>query len=61
MQMIGKIRLRTFFYRWKIVESEQCECGHTSQTVRHVLMKCRKFSRLRQGVWGVGDEKSRLE
>lgn len=29
----------------------QCECGHTSQTVRHILTDCRKFNRLRQEIW----------
>ena len=47
----GKIGLRSFLYSRKIVESEQCECGHTSQTVRHILMERRKFSRLRQEIW----------
>ena len=47
----GKIGVRSFLYSRKIVESERCECGHTSQTVRHVLMECRKFSRLRQEIW----------
>ena len=46
----GKIGLRSFLNSRKIVESEQCECGHTSQTVRHDLMECRKFSRLRQEI-----------
>ena len=47
----GKIGLRSFLYTRKIVEDERCECGHTSQTVRHVLMECRKFNRLRQEIW----------
>ncbi len=47
----GKIGLRSFLYSRKIVEDERCECGHSLQTVRHILMECRKFNRLRQDIW----------
>ncbi len=53
----GKIELHSFLYRRKIVESEQCESSHILQTVRHVLMECRKFNRLRQEIWK--DEKQK--
>ena len=47
----GKIGLRSFLYTRKIVEDERCKCGHTSQTVRHILMECPNFNRLRQEIW----------
>ena len=47
----GKIERRLFSYSRKILKDETWECGHTSQTVRHILMEYRKFNRLRQEIW----------
>ncbi len=47
----GKIGLRAFLYGRKLVNNSQCECGHRSQTVRHILSECRKLTRLRRETW----------
>ena len=47
----GKIGLRAFLFARKLADNSKCECGHRSQTVRHVLSDCRKFTRLRRETW----------
>lgn len=47
----GKIGLRAFLFARKLANSSKCECGHRSQTVRHILSDCRKFARLRREMW----------
>ncbi len=47
----GKIGLRPFLYSRKLVNNSQCECGYRSQTVRHILSECRKFTHLRKEIW----------
>ncbi len=34
-----------------MVNNSQCECGHRSQTVRHILSECHKLTRLRRETW----------
>lgn len=46
----GKIGLRAFLVARKLANSSKCECCHRSQTVQHVLLDCRKFTRLRRDV-----------
>ena len=47
----GKIDLRAFLFASKLANNSKCECGHRSQTVRHVLSDCHKFTRLRRETW----------
>ena len=47
----GKIGLHAFLFGHKLANNSKCECGHRSQTVQHVLYKCRKITRLRRETW----------
>lgn len=47
----GKIGLRAFLNGRQLVNNSRYECGHKFQTLRHVLLKCRKFTRLRRETW----------
>lgn len=49
----GKVGLRAFLYSPKLVNNSQSEseCGYRSQTVRHILSECRRFTRLRKETW----------
>ena len=47
----GKIGLRAFLFARKLADNSKCDCGHRSQTVRHILSDCRKFVRLRREMW----------
>ena len=47
----GKIGLRAFLFARKLANNSKCECGHRFQTVRHVLLDCRKFTRLKRETW----------
>ncbi len=48
---IGKIGLRAFLFARKLADNSECDCGHRSQTVKHILSDCRKFVRLRREMW----------
>lgn len=56
----GKIELRSILHSQKIVEIERREGRHTLQTVLHIPMECRKFSRLRQETWKEEQHKERF-
>ena len=47
----GKIGQCPFLSARKLADNSKCEYGHRSQTVRHVLSDCRKFTRLRTVTW----------
>ena len=47
----GKIGLPAFLYSPELVNNSQCECGYRSQTVRHIVSECRRFTRLRKETW----------
>jgi hypothetical protein len=49
----GKIGLKQFLFGRKVPEvtDTTCECGHGSQTVRHVLLACPRFNDLRRKTW----------
>lgn len=47
----GKIGLYAFLFACKLANNSKCECGHKSQTVRHILSDYSKFTRLRRETW----------
>jgi len=49
----GKIGLRVFLFRRKVLdtETERCQCRQAPQTVEHILFTCRKYANLRRNMW----------
>lgn len=58
----GKIGLRKFFYKQKILDIGNTECayGEKEETVRHLLIKCWQFSKLRKIIWADEVRKTRF-
>lgn len=43
----GMIRLNEYLHRIRAVESNQCVCGQSSETIEHFLFRCTKWTTLR--------------
>ena len=56
----GKIGLRQFLFERKVpgIEDGRCECRQGNQTVKHVLLNCRRHNRDRQGLWAEESRKA---
>jgi hypothetical protein len=40
----GMARLNRFLHRIGAVESEQCECGQATETIKHFLFRCARWT-----------------
>ncbi len=56
----GKIGIRQFLYERKVpgIEDGRCECRQRNQTVKHVLLNCRRYNTERQGLWAEESRKA---
>jgi hypothetical protein len=46
----GMARLNSFLHNIGAVESDMCECGQASETVKHFLFRCTKWTKQREGM-----------
>jgi len=44
----GHRRLNSYLSRLNIIEDPTCECGHGTETVKHVLLLCKKYEEPRR-------------
>ena len=43
-------KTRAYLFRFKLRDEARCTCGHTNQTMDHLLFQCEKTSTQREGV-----------
>ena len=64
MQMrTKKIELRKFFTNKKVSihNDSRCQCDKKLQTMKYILLTCRKFNSQRKRLWNKEKRKARLE
>ena len=44
----GRSRLNTYLHKIQAAESDQCQCGKSSETVKHFLFQCKQWAEHRE-------------